>query len=218
MESKVCPRCKVIKPNFEYSNNKTRKDGLMRTCKACCSEVNKKSYYKNREKRKAAMSKYYEANKEREKERSSQYAKNNREKRLEYLREYREKNIDKLREKAREYTKDRKKRDPLFKLKSAIRINIYFAFNRYKEGSKVQSKSYSEELLGCSLEYFVSYISEQFTEGMTLENHGEWHLDHIIPLATANTEEDVIRLCHYSNYQPLWAKDNLSKGSKILPE
>ena len=51
---------------------------------------------------------------------------------------------------------------------------------------------------------------------MTLENHGEWHIDHIIPLATANTYEEVIKLNHYTNLQPLWAKDNLSKGSKIL--
>jgi hypothetical protein len=51
---------------------------------------------------------------------------------------------------------------------------------------------------------------------MTLENYGEWHLDHIIPLATATTREDVVRLNHYTNFQPLWAKDNLSKGAKII--
>lgn len=50
---------------------------------------------------------------------------------------------------------------------------------------------------------------------MSFDNQGEWHLDHIIPLATAETEEEIIRLNHYTNFQPLWAFDNLSKGSKI---
>ena len=61
----------------------------------------------------------------------------------------------------------------------------------------------------------MSYISEQFEEGMTLDNHGEWHLDHKVPVATAETEEDIIRLNHYTNFQPLWAEDNQSKGAKL---
>lgn len=51
---------------------------------------------------------------------------------------------------------------------------------------------------------------------MTFENHGEWHLDHIIPLASAINEEDIIKLNHYTNFQPLWSKENLKKGSKII--
>ena len=49
---------------------------------------------------------------------------------------------------------------------------------------------------------------------MTLENHGEWHLDHKKPLALAKTEDDVMKLNHYSNFQPLWAIDNLRKSNK----
>jgi hypothetical protein len=49
---------------------------------------------------------------------------------------------------------------------------------------------------------------------MTWSNMGEWHIDHIKPLATAKTEKDVYELNHYTNLQPLWAKDNLSKGAK----
>lgn len=51
---------------------------------------------------------------------------------------------------------------------------------------------------------------------MTWENRGEWHIDHIIPLASASTEEELLALCHYTNLQPLWAFDNLSKGAKII--
>ena len=71
-------------------------------------------------------------------------------------------------------------------------------------------------ILGCTCDEFIDYIKSKFKEDMTIDNHGEWHLDHIIPLATAKTEEDVIRLNHHTNFQPLWAFDNLSKGSKII--
>ena len=70
-------------------------------------------------------------------------------------------------------------------------------------------------ILGCTIDEFKSYIESKFKKGMTFENYGEWHLDHIIPLATAKTTEDVIKLCHYTNFQPLWAEDNLKKGAKI---
>ena len=51
---------------------------------------------------------------------------------------------------------------------------------------------------------------------MTWENKGAWHIDHIIPTCTAKTEEDLIRLNHYTNLQPLWAEENLKKGSKLI--
>ena len=51
---------------------------------------------------------------------------------------------------------------------------------------------------------------------MNWDNHGEWHYDHIIPLASADNYDDLVRLNHYTNLQPLWAEDNLKKGSKIL--
>ena len=73
-------------------------------------------------------------------------------------------------------------------------------------------------------EEYAKHLSKQFYnhpktgEKMTFDNHGlhGWHLDHIIPLSTAKTEEDIIKLCHYTNLQPLWAEENLSKGNKIL--
>ena len=49
---------------------------------------------------------------------------------------------------------------------------------------------------------------------MTCDNHGEWHIDHILPLASAKDDEEVFKLCHYTNLQPLWAEDNLIKGCR----
>lgn len=71
----------------------------------------------------------------------------------------------------------------------------------------------TKALLGCTLEELTTHLSVQLTEGMTLENYGEWHIDHIVPLSSAKTKSELEKLCHYTNLQPLWAKDNLSKGS-----
>jgi hypothetical protein len=142
--------------------------------------------------------------------------------------EYRERNAEK--EKARgkkwylensarsinysiEYQKKKKVTDPLYKFTCVTKLDIVNSFKRSTNAFKRYEKT--ESILGCTIIDFIKHIKSKFTEGMTIDNHGEWHLDHIIPLSTAKTEEDVIKLCHYTNYQPLWAKDNLSKYNKI---
>ena len=71
-------------------------------------------------------------------------------------------------------------------------------------------------MLGADYETAFNHIESRFKDGMTWDNQGEWHIDHIVPLASATTEEELIKLCHYTNLQPLWAEDNLKKGDKIL--
>lgn len=70
--------------------------------------------------------------------------------------------------------------------------------------------------LGCTIPEFKSYIAAKFTDGMTWNNHGAWHLDHIRPLASFNLKDrsQFLGACHYTNYQPLWAADNLAKGAR----
>lgn len=70
-------------------------------------------------------------------------------------------------------------------------------------------------MLGCDFKTAHKHIEKQFTEGMSWDNRSEWHIDHIIPLASAKTEEELAKLCHYTNLQPLWAEDNLRKGDKL---
>jgi hypothetical protein len=72
------------------------------------------------------------------------------------------------------------------------------------------------ELTGCSINFLKKYIEHQFEDGMTWENHGIWHIDHIYPISKFNLlEEDQQRKCfHYKNLQPLWKPENLEKGSK----
>lgn len=111
------------------------------------------------------------------------------------------------------YVNDRRNTDSLFKFKSNVRGLIYQSFKRKKNNDWIK-KTKTESILGCKFEEFKIYIEKQFTEGMNWENQGEWHLDHIKPLKLAETEEEVIILNHYTNFQPLWAEDNLKKGSK----
>jgi len=68
------------------------------------------------------------------------------------------------------------------------------------------------EYLGCSLSELKFYLENQFKEGMNWENIGSWHIDHKLPLCSAKTEEDILKLCHYSNLQPLWKSENCRKS------
>ena len=62
----------------------------------------------------------------------------------------------------------------------------------------------------------IPHLEKQFAIGMSWENRSEWHIDHIIPLSSAKTEDEVYKLCHYTNLQPLWAEDNLKKSNKFI--
>ena len=79
----------------------------------------------------------------------------------------------------------------------------------------MSKKKKTFEMIGCTPDELRNHLSKQFIDGMSWDNYGEWHIDHILPLVSAKDEEEVVKLCHYSNLQPLWAKDNLIKGCKL---
>ena len=125
---------------------------------------------------------------------------------------------DKNREKRREYLKnyDRKKRseNTVFKLKCYVRnrIRSFFKLNDITKGNK------TFDIIGCTPLELKSHLENLFTPEMTWENYGKfgWHIDHIIPLESAKTEEEMFKLCHYTNLQPLWWLENLTKRYKNL--
>lgn len=106
--------------------------------------------------------------------------------------------------------KDRKKSDPIYKLSDSTRTLIWNSIKKMG----FSKNSQTNQILGCSFEDFKLHIESKFKEGMSWENHGECHLDHKVPISWAETEERVYELNHYTNFQPLWAKDNLIKGNK----
>ena len=101
-----------------------------------------------------------------------------------------------------------KPQDAQSRLRSKLRSRFSSAIHyRLKTGSAIRD-------LGCTVEEFLDYIAILFQPGMSWDNHGEWHLDHIEPLATFDLTdpEQVSNACHYTNIRPLWAKDNLARS------
>lgn len=84
-------------------------------------------------------------------------------------------------------------------------------------GHKSRLHAKTEDLLGCSYEHLVTWLESRFLSGMTWDNRSTWHIDHKKPLSSFDLTDDrqLRKACNYRNLQPLWAKDNLSKGGKI---
>lgn len=112
----------------------------------------------------------------------------------------------------KKYNSNRRKIDDNFKNKMSIRNLINGAIKR--KGYKKNSKTF--DILGCDYETFKAYFESLFKPGMTWENHGYWHIDHIYPVSKAKDEQHLLQLNHYTNLQPLWADENWAKGTKII--
>lgn len=122
-------------------------------------------------------------------------------------------NKEKVKKRVKAY-KESKKSDPKYILIKSLRRRLY---NFVKRNSKFTNQS-TIKLIGCSQIELKDHIQSLFKEGMTWENYGYygWHIDHKIPLSKAKTNDELYLLCHYTNLQPMWWKENLSKHDKIL--
>lgn len=167
---------------------------------------------KNREKINARIRVWSKGEKQQKKKK--EYNEKNREKLLQYWVNYRKKPGQK--EKFNKYFKSwinkKLKNDPNFKLKMQLSHRIYLAL---KVKNIFKSKK-TLKLLGCTVEELWQHLEKQFQPGMTKENYGEWHVDHIKPCALFDLtkDEDQAACFHYTNLQPLWAEQNLKKGKK----
>lgn len=111
-----------------------------------------------------------------------------------------------------QYVKEKRKNDIQFRLSGNLRSRMGECIKKqYKSGSAVKD-------LGCSVDNFKSFIESKWVVGMSWDNYGKngWHLDHIIPLSLFDltAREQFLKACHYTNYQPLWALDNIRKSNK----
>ena len=203
--TKICNVCSVEKLLNDFHKRNDSKDGLRNECKICTRKKinsyrdlnkekintwNRESYYRNIEKHKKTKKIYRDKNKEKQKILKKIWNDNNK-------------------EKIKNYTKDRKKYDIKFKLICNLRSRVKSFLN----SRNMTKKNTTLQIVGCTPEDLKKHLEKHFKDGMSWENYGlnGWHIDHIIPLKNAKTENELFDLCHFTNLQPLWWYENLEK-------
>lgn len=201
--NKHCKRCDETKSHEAFYKNKRKKDGLQVYCKPCMKKENQVNYKKHKKSWNKRSNEYTKT------DNWKQYHKEWEMNKYNTNPEHRQNCIDRV------VANERKKldTDPTYKLIHNMRGRLRKAVKGY--GDKYDT---TMNLVGCNSTKLREYLEAKFTEGMTWENQGEWHVDHIKPCCSFDlTKEEEQRKCfHYSNLQPLWAEDNLKKGGKYI--
>lgn len=190
---KKCCKCKIEKEFFNFYKNKSKKDGFNTTCISCSKE------YKINNKEKISINKKY-------------WVEKNKEHVLNKKREWFQKNKEEIKIKRRIYQSNRRKSDNIYKLSCNIRVRIK---NSLKWNNNRNTNS-TIKILGCSIKELKKHLEYQFQTWMTWDNYGlyngqldyGWDIDHIIPCSSALNENDLLKLNHYTNLQPLCSKIN----------
>jgi len=225
---KKCTKCGEVKSLDDFCDLKSSKDGKQFRCKICNKEYRKK----NKEKIIEYKKNYYKKNKQEIQIKIKEYSNKNKESLKVYRKLYYQKNSKDIKQKVKVYkqknpnakkiwkennkekvkksfqkwNKSQRLHNPLYRLKRRIRSNISDSLKR--QGYSKNTKTYN--ILKCEFDFFMNWIngiaSNNYTYGI-----GELHLDHVVPMSLAQTEDEAILLCHYSNYQLLTAKENLLK-------
>ena len=205
---KKCGTCQQVKPVTEFCKDKSRKDGYNHRCKQCAKirqqSPNAKAYHAD----------YYQSHKEEHDEASKRWHENNRD-----LLNLRFRTI--YRKPQTNYMVNRRHNDPLFRLSTAfsanLRMSLKSAENRLSKNGK-----HWEDIVGYTVQDLVAHLESKFQNGMTWDNYGQWHIDHIKPIASFNILEvgdDEFKMCwSLDNLQPLWASDNIRKSDNVGPE
>jgi hypothetical protein len=207
--------CEICGRSFITWNSRQKR------CYETCSKRPLSAYQEDIKKEiiKCSMEKQYYSNHEEVKRKRRQNYKNNIEKHRKWNADSYSRNKDKKRfyylnnkEKINKQKKEHYQQDPSYR----IRVNLKNRINAVLKGNS-KSKS-TMEFVGCSIEQLWIHLESKFTNGMTKENYGKWHVDHIIPCCFFDLSliEEQKKCFNYTNLQPLWAIDNIKKGGKLL--
>lgn len=172
-------------------------------------EKNKKNYEEHKEERALKQKEYYQENRDVILIKRKEYRDNN----PQIMEKWRKENKLAINKNRREYYAKRIVNDPLYKFELQIRNMILMSFKRRKYSKKM----HTYDIIGLEFEEFYNYLMETFKKNYGYEWDGkeDVHIDHIIPLSTATTEEEIIKLCHYTNLQLLKPKDNIDKKAHL---
>lgn len=166
--------------------------------------------------REVATKKYFSKpeTKERLKKNHKKWAEQNKEHLSKYIKEYRENNVDKIRQIKRDYERNRKARDPIYKLISNFRTAIYTVLKE----SNVDKYGHYFDILQYTPEQLITHLELQFKDTMGWNNYGEWHVDHKLPITHFNIseigDEEFMRCWSLDNLQPMWGIENIRKSNK----
>jgi hypothetical protein len=245
MDTKVCKKCGEEKPFSEFYKDKSKPDGYYSSCKSCKNgyfksvdpekkKKKKRKYYEKHKDRLLEYGKeYYQEHRDESIERSRRYYDENKERVLErgrkrykkYYDENKETILDnqkirnknrtpeqkeRFRKRKREYKKKRYNEDIDFRISCTMRSRISNVLSgRLKHGRTF-------EMVGCDIDQLKCHLEKQFEEGMSWENYGDWHIDHIKPCCSfdLSNKEEQEKCFHYTNLQPLWGEENQSKGGR----
>lgn len=203
MKTKKCKKCHKTKNYTDFWVDNHLLDGFTSSCKLCINTLRRIKY---KEKHKNRIPKRKKKNKEELREYRKKWYHENKDRYKIYR--------DRSKKSRNQYKKDRKKKDPLFRM----RINISEYMRKIIKSKGFMKSKKMESILGMNFHNYKIYLENLFQKGMNWNNWSSngWHIDHIIPLCSAKDETELLKLLHYSNTRPLWAKDNLSKGGRWL--
>jgi len=166
--------------------------------------------------KKVSDKKWRDSNKEYMSNKSKTWYEQNKEHRKEYIKEYHKNNIDKIRKTKRDYERNRKARDPLYKLISNFRTAIYQVL---KESNVEKNKHYFD-ILQYTPEQLITHLENKFTDKMSWDNYGDWHVDHKLPITHFNISEmgdsEFMKCWALDNLQPMWGDENIKKSNKLF--
>ena len=226
---KLCKTCGQNKKLEFFGKHRRTRDGLQSQCKVCKNKIDK--IYRENNKEKIAKTKkkwalknkdyllkqkkeYYLKNKDIINKKNKERYQKNKEKIAKINKEYVEKNREKVNKRKRAWAKKKECNNPIFKIKKLLRSSISKAFMR--KGWSKNTKT--QKVLGCDYKTAIAYLEKTFEKnyGIPIQDAKEkLHIDHIIPLSSAKTKEEIIKLSHYTNLQYLYESHNLQKSDKL---
>jgi len=240
---KTCSKCRETKGIKNFFKRMKSKDGLASWCKVCAKQYFKQYNEKNRDKIREYSKQYNEKNKDACKKRRMEYCRKNKDKiakrRKEYFiqyrlankkqaKQYRENNKKRIQEYSKQYYNENKskiiKQHNKYKKQkrknsSRYRLNANMGFGIWYSLRTKKNKQHWESLVDFTLDDLINHLEKQFRDGMSWDNYGDWHVDHIIPKSYFKyeyLEDEKFKKCwNLANLQPLWAEENFKKGGSI---
>ena len=207
---KICSKCNEEHDLLSFYKDKNHKDGHRCSCKFCDINKAKKWNSSNLDEHKRHQANWRTNNRQASRDQRIKYAETDKGKKS--IKKWFSNNKEKVRNSIRINLLSRRKTDPIYKMRTLMSTQIRKAIIR--NGFTKRSKT--GDILGCSWIEFKEYLESKFYNDMNWNNKDKWDIDHIIPCVSAKNEEDLLKLQHYTNLQPLWKTDHKKKTKEDI--